>query len=391
MKNRFRLTIVLIAGCVAAMYYPAPAHADVSSGAPTTASVSFFHVIVDNQGPPNPWAKILADIDGDGLTDIIIGGQKGPLVWYKSPDWSERRICEGGYKTVDGEAGDIDGDGDLDIVMGGILWYENPGIPKVIDQTDWKAHRIAEHETHDVEVGDLDADGDLDIVTRNQSDFGRKAGNRIHIWIQRTSDQWKEQVIECPHGEGISLADIDRDGDLDIVIGALWFENKGDLPDGQWLRHEYGAWHPNATVQVADINGDGRPDIVLSPSELKGQFYKLSWFQAPHDATQNNWEEHVLVDPIECVIHGLQTADMNNDGDVDIVYSEMHQGEDPDEIIVLFNQGRGASWTKHVISEKGSHYVQVGDIDADGDNDVAGANWSSDYQPVELWLNRTSD
>ena len=57
MKNRFRLTIVLIAGCVAAMYYPAPAHADVSSGAPTTASVSFFHVIVDNQGPPNPWAK----------------------------------------------------------------------------------------------------------------------------------------------------------------------------------------------------------------------------------------------------------------------------------------------------------------------------------------------
>ncbi len=385
MRKLLKAAFILAVACLPTMDNPMAAQAGGGSGPATKKNVEFKHVVIDKQGPTNPWAKIICDIDGDGLDDIVIGGQKGPLVWYRSPDWSKHRICEGGYKTVDGEAGDIDGDGDLDIVMGGTLWYENPGSSEVRSAKDWKAHRIAQHETHDVEVGDLDGDGDVDVVTRNQSDFGRKAGNRIYVWTQETPDRWSERVIECPHGEGICLADLDTDGDADIVIGALWFEN---TQDGGWARHEYGTWHPSATVQVADINNDGRPDIVLSPSELKGQTYKLSWFESPHDPTQNHWKEHVLVDPIECVIHGLQTADMDNNGQIDVVYSEMHQGKDPDEVVVLFNRENGSSWTTTVISQRGSHYVQVGDVDGDGDKDVTGANWSSDYQPVELWINQ---
>jgi hypothetical protein len=37
------------------------------------ADVPFDHVIVDREGPKDPWAKILGDIDGDGFTDIVIG------------------------------------------------------------------------------------------------------------------------------------------------------------------------------------------------------------------------------------------------------------------------------------------------------------------------------
>jgi hypothetical protein len=360
----------------------------LARGPATAAEIPFQHQVIDSS-VTDPWAKIIADIDRDGFPDIVIGGRAGPLVWYRYPDWTKAVITDGGYQTVDGEAGDIDGDGDLDVVMGGLLWYENP-LPKTDPApTRWTAHRVADHPTHDVELADLDCDGDLDIVTRDQSDFGANAGNKIYLWRQDAGDTWVHRVLECPHGEGLALADIDRDGDQDIVIGGIWFENPGSVLDRPWPARTFGRWHPSASVAVADINGDGRPDIVLSPSELRGNWYRLSWFEAPADPRQTDWIEHVIVERIECVIHGLAVADFNGDGAVDIAASEMHQGEDPDEVAVFVNGHRGSMWDKQVLSTKGSHCLQAGDIGSDGDIDLVGANWSGPYQPIELWENRS--
>ena len=355
------------------------------------AGIPFNHVIIDNTGPKDPWAKITGDINGDGFEDVAIGGRQGPLVWYAYPAWSKSVIADGGYNTVDGEMGDVDGDGDLDVVMGGLIWYENPRPDGNPAKSKWKAHKIANHPTHDVELADLDGDGDLDIVTRDQSEFGHKEGNKIYLWRQNADATWTHKVINCPHGEGITLGDIDRDGDADIAIGGIWFENTRDIVNGPWSAHRFGDWHPNATVQIADINNDSRPDIVLSPSELGGQSYKMSWFEAPADPKMDNWTEHVIVEPIECVIHGLATADMNGDGMIDVVSSEMHQGADPDEVAVFINKANGSAWTKQVISTKGSHLIRAVDIGNDGDIDIIGANWSGPYQPVELWENKSAD
>lgn len=353
------------------------------------ADVPFRHVVVDSNGPRDPWAKIVGDIDGDGFEDIIIGGRKGPLVWYEYPRWTKAVIAEGGYRTVDGEVGDVDGDGDLDVVMGGLIWYENPRPAPPPTKQAWKAHEIANHPTHDVEVADLDGDGDLDIVTRDQSEFGHRAGNKIYLWRQDAANAWTHRAIDCPHGEGIALGDIDKDGDPDVVIGGIWFENSQDIINGVWTAHRFASWHPNATVQIADINGDKRLDVVLSPSELKGQFDKISWFEASSDPRNNNWPEHIIADRVECVIHGLAAADMNGDGAIDVVAAEMHQGSDPDEVGVYVNQANGTSWKKQVISTKGSHFIRVADIGNDGDMDIMGANWSSSYQPIELWENKS--
>ena len=354
------------------------------------AEVPFRHLAIDDS-IKDPWPKIIADIDKDGFLDVVIGGGAGPLVWYRYPDWTKAVIAEGGYRTVDGEAGDIDGDGDMDIVLGGLIWYENPLPKKKPGSTPWTAHPVADHKTHDIELADLDRDGDLDIVTRDQSDFGAKAGDKVYLWRQDKGDTWVSRIIECPHGEGLAVGDLDRDGDADVVIGGLWYENPGSIADGTWQPHKFGDWHPSASVEVADINGDGRVDVVLAPSELAGNWYRFSWFEAPADPRQAGWTEHVIVERIECVIHGLATADFNGDGAVDIAASEMHQGQDPDEVVLFLNRDRGAAWEKQVLSVRGSHYIQAGDIGCDGDIDLVGANWSGPYQPVELWENQIGD
>ena len=350
--------------------------------------LDFERVVVDDKGPQDPWAKVLADLDGDGHLDVAIGGRKGPLVWYRFPDWKRSLVTDGGYDTVDGEAGDIDGDGDSDLVLGGLLWYENPRPTKSFEKP-WVAHRIADHETHDVELADLDSDGDVDIVTRDQSAFGDPNGNEVHVWIQENPDSWKHTMLSCIHGEGIRVADLDSDGDSDIITNGFWFENRGDVTDAQsWNEHKICDWHHSSSVAVGDIDGDGQNDVVLVPSELKGEAFKIAWYEAV-DSRKDQWIEHLIEPDVETVYHSLQVGDMNGDGLLDVITAEMHQGVDPDEVMIYLNRRSGESWNKQVLSAKGSHGVQVADVDGDGRLDVMGANWSGPYQPIELWLNES--
>jgi hypothetical protein len=341
------------------------------------AAAAFERIEIDANPPQSPYIKAIADFNGDRKPDIAIGGAKGPLVWYANPGWTKTVIAEGGYQSVDAEAGDIDRDGDLDLVVGGVLWYENPGSRPGL----WRAHPIATHRTHDVEVGDLDRDGKLDVVVRGQTGFKHNEGHRILVFRQVSPGEWKSHEIRCPEGEGLELADLDSDGDPDIVIGARWYENAG----GQWREHTYapGWTYGDTKPAVGDFNGDRKPDIALAPAEYKGGSYRMSWFAAP------DWKEHVIEERIESVVHAMDAADFDGDGQVDIAIAQMHQGAPPQDVAVYLNRGRGAKWTRQVLSSKGSHNIVAADVDGDGAVDILGANHAGEYQPVELWRNRS--
>lgn len=345
-------------------------------------SATFTYRLIDGNGPQGIWQKTVGDLNGDGLPDLVAGGHDAQeLVWYSNPDWTKRTIHSGSPPSTDGEVVDIDGDGDNDLVSltdNDIRWYKNPG---------WDLTVIADRTLHDVEVGDFDGDNDIDLVARNQGEFGAQ-GDTLFFYRQDNPTTWVAHEVSIPDGEGLKAADIDNDGDLDVIIGGRWYENKGSVT-GSWPEHTFTtSWtHPNAYVDTGDFNGDGRLDIVLSPAELQGQSYKVSWFEAPADPTAANWTEHIVENNVEAVRHFVGAADMNNDGLVDIASADMQQGSAPQEIVVYLNGGGGTSWTKLVLAESGSHSMRLVDIDNDGDIDLYGANWQGNK--VELWENQT--
>ncbi len=182
--------------------------------------IRFEHIIIDAEGPADPHIKLVGDINGDGIPEVIIPSSKGgPLVWYEYPNWTKHVIAPSGNWSCYARVIDMDGDGDGDILISDwsannrIEWYENPlpdGDPAV---DPWKRHIIGGPRAHDIDIGDIDGDGRMEFVTR----WKDEEGNRFFVWKQDVDGVWANRPVDCPPGEGIALGDIDRDGFVEVV------------------------------------------------------------------------------------------------------------------------------------------------------------------------------
>jgi hypothetical protein len=362
----------------------------VLAAAAWSCGPSFVEQVVDSSPPTDPWMKAVGDLNGDGKPDLVLCGRAGPLVWYENPSWARHTISSatGPDESSTGIAiADVDGNGSPDVVLANGVWFANPRPSGDPVRDTWVRHQIDQAWGHDVFAIDLDRDGRVDVVKRHQG----TAGDVIRVFRQGPGDTWTERDIPAPSGEGLAVGDVDGDGDPDIVIGGTWYQNDGDIVSGAWTPHVYTRSYdyPNVVVRIADIGGSSRPDIVLSPSEPAGGSYRISWFEAPSDP-KGLWAEHILVDPVETVVHGLAVADFNLDGEPDVAYAQMNQGADPDLVEVLLRRGSGYAGV--TLSQQGSHDIVAADLDGDGRPDLFGANWSTaqapDHAVPKIWLDR---
>lgn len=350
----------------------------------------FRHHFVDDSLPGSAWGQTaLVDLDRDGDLDFITGQRGGDIRWYafdsKGKSWNMQVIGKESPSDVGGCVLDVNRDGRLDMVAGG-AWYEQP---EVATSGVWPRHVFDADlaSVHDILAADLDGDGREEVVT--MSDQNDLRFYRIPKDAPR--DSWPHQRIGEPVHAGLAAGDIDRDGDTDLVRSEIWFENLGE--GKAWKAHAFCGipwadrkerpfYFKASRAWLADLDRDGRLDIVLTENEIPGG--RVAWFEAPEDPRQENWKPHVIHESGEEArgpYHSLQLADFDLDGDLDIFAGEMeHLGEPPHRWFIWENlHGDGSAFAERVILAKnlGTHEARAGDVDADGDIDLVGKLWQA--------------
>ncbi|MBP7149322.1 MAG: VCBS repeat-containing protein [Acidobacteria bacterium] len=217
-----------------------------------------------------PRALHVADIDRDGAPDLLVAHATS-VAWYRNIDdgyFQPPAVVTSAVEMADAVfAADLDRDGDLDVLSGSvrddkIAWYaqETSGT--------WGTQRLIDTGAIDprsVEAADLDGDGDLDVVA---------AHNGGYCWYANTNGQGsfgsQLAIGTAARGHAAVPADLDADGDLDVAVASYlddtvgWFENLDGNASFGPLHVLNALADGGRDVVVADLDGDGRPDLAAA-------------------------------------------------------------------------------------------------------------------------------
>jgi hypothetical protein len=337
-----------------------------------------------------------ADMDGDGDPDII-GGSSGNISWFRNAganqSWTSVSIADSQDKGYDLMPLDMDRDGDMDILCygwneGKVHWLENTnGLAtawtlRMIDD-DYRMPRA-------IIAADMDEDGDWDVIsscTYPEADISLWRNKTIHRSAIFPAGSVISTTIENP--QWVRTIDIDRNGDLDVVTASYddhrigWYKNDGSTPPGFVFYAINNSVTGARTVDVGDIDLDGKQDVVYTAETGS----KVQWSKNNNPSA---WGHYDVVSSTHMPSDAI-LADVDKDGLPDVVVGRQISSLDTRYVLDWYeNDGTpvDGGWVYHILSTTaadGPVMLSTADLDQDGDMDILAVFEEDDL--VRVYLN----
>lgn len=305
---------------------------------------------------PHPSRTTVVDLDRDGVRDILVANlgvfwnvdtDQGTVVWLRGLENGEFEpvvLLDDMGRVNEVRCADFDGDDDLDVVVavfgnfttGMIVYMEN--FTEDYSELDFEPSAIDSRAgTSDIPLLDVNHDGHLDFIALQSQEH-----ERVVAFLNNGRGQFltSQEIYAAPHprwgSTGIELVDMDGDDDMDMLFnhgdavqfppvlrpyhGFGWLENQGSFP---FVYHRLAHLPGAHTAQPADLDGDGDMDIV---SSVFIPTFDPNWPAARDldtviwlEQTKPGRYERFLLESRYAVHPCMDLDDYDDDGDIDIV------------------------------------------------------------------------